>query len=1629
MHIRGSESTDSLKNKNDILNGCLSILDDSFTNESKEKKTIDCDAFSFIIIANDMNHETKNNIKDFLYTFGTTLSSVTIPNKAVGANKRDSIFGSTRNVGCQHLESSIIGNHLMSGETLVITSPIKIAVHYSCRGQIVSYVCKYPHQYPMIIATSNDICFDPNMASNTPPFGVIVDAILMSCYDPVLKKYIFHVGDMGTRHQMNVYEKCSIHTMFHKIKELRNTSGVSVEMSQLDIAFNLPIPRNCIVQCSYEKLSRKNKKDSCVDFMSAEHWALHGIQTKDGKVERDSYQIGTYRLKQNEWNKPSILVIPVQQECNDLNHSDYSDDSTYYDTDKNQNQLPNIVSQIYHDCDQIAIDAKSVYSVKGYSNISHYTTQKRRQIPLTFSKMNEFPTNTIVSLQRLFQLFSTISDGCMKFVKEHGICARLEVSVRPSCNSNHGISLRCDAHLIDLLSIVFIVIHELLQRQKYKLTNTITPYEPVYTKILSLINQAQSLLRFRASLRFCDVYRGDHCSTWLRALAITIMTFIGLAGETKLKYLRQWQNDDKRYNPTNQSLLMMTDIHQNYHPEYTIQPQIPSSTIKIVHKTLRDLHFSYSSISAIVTLLESETPLSHSREILRKLNLSDMWHIAQNLCINVIPFLIAKHSNNSEIITGEIDVNNKHWRHDMQDGYGYDQARISPQLVYPVYALNRFEVESNIPIKKRTQIKVYPQDPFMMVVLKLSELSLIFDIYTPVYIKYLYKFIKLCHSREIKLKGNKLKKLDPSCEDDSFKYASKCLIGNHTDLNSLQMICNGLNVTLVKYSGPIYAAILIESLCYHYLFPCQYLSNNINDVLSTILQRKSEKIMNLIHETYTSEIPLQMKSHQPYQLHFYLFFQEKHVWITNIKLTGSNFLMNDSNSLIGCEDMYVVLDNCYNTHGLPGTSMRITLYNNLKEKTSLFDNFLLMDATNNPCFCESNTLDDLQLSKGFMLLDLLDNDDTFLDNDEPFFNMCPDVILPSVCFLYKTNIYFIDLDRNMSYFHYYDKNTFKIITYIFKFNDDTTRYPSKNWKYNTFLKAGGNFKFIPEEEFLANTLIPSQPLLFVENKKLHTSLSKHPQGRVKKTKSVTDSLRNLLVSNNINHEHFRNGIEQDDMLDIKSYMIDLVSSFLDKDLSFFFNSKIIALMTEKKIISLSMLLSALQSSCNELPHELLCPIMCLKYNLWISVWEDDCKKSKSTYFYFYDHTKDKVDCQVFCGYIHLPYQSHILYIRYSKKTNICGYWEQEVLNPFSNQDLFSYSANLLFKYSYLDGPLKSKVISVFKDYFNVNIISEDIPYNRVTYHVNQIYPTIVPLLFSKDDVTNFQQKGLLVIYPSNGMGNTYFGYIIHNDVPINVLHQKISFFNSKMDVHMMPPEICFKCLSMNLPMNFNSAFILMLYMFIAGKSKNIDELKRFEYKVQSEREIVNKSKLWLTDWLSEIFHNSHSILTVPLWLEQVIGVKVTSSATPQEQVSIAERDQSLSNVELTVRNVPKRKLSTSSMHEPIEDNVGTDSNIESTKKIKKKKRKNKMVCHTCNIGGQLIVCHSGEHGIGCGKYYHISCIDRTKIPRGDWICMTCAQNISENVDIKGFEYLVQDDSCLIENSNNQGATNAIEFAN
>ena len=289
---RGSTDTNNPENRRLLLTYCIHTICNNTHVPQGSTITSDIDTFSFVIIADSMNDEIKSALQDLLFEFGTQLSSIKIPNLAIGADKPDSIFGSSRNEGCQHLQSSVIGDILASAETQVIHSPVKIAVHNSCREGIVSFLSEYPQQYPMKIAANKDICFDPRSSANTPPYGVIVDSLIQCCFVQQCQKHILHITDLGTRHILDYVDgaTCPLQQMFEKVKTLRNIAGVTVEMTQLDVAFNIPT-KNVLVQWSYEKLEKDKKKNqkkmssSIIAGSEAEVWALHMIKTQLGNKE------------------------------------------------------------------------------------------------------------------------------------------------------------------------------------------------------------------------------------------------------------------------------------------------------------------------------------------------------------------------------------------------------------------------------------------------------------------------------------------------------------------------------------------------------------------------------------------------------------------------------------------------------------------------------------------------------------------------------------------------------------------------------------------------------------------------------------------------------------------------------------------------------------------------------------------------------------------------------------------------------------------------------------------------------------------------------------------------------------------------------------------------------------------------------------------------------------------------------------------------------------------------------------------------------------------------------------------------------------------------------------------------
>ncbi len=89
-------------------------------------------------------------------------------------------------------------------------------------------------------------------------------------------------------------------------------------------------------------------------------------------------------------------------------------------------------------------------------------------------------------------------------------------------------------------------------------------------------------------------------------------------------------------------------------------------------------------------------------------------------------------------------------------------------------------------------------------------------------------------------------------------------------------------------------------------------------------------------------------------------------------------------------------------------------------------------------------------------------------------------------------------------------------------------------------------------------------------------------------------------------------------------------------------------------------------------------------------------------------------------------------------------------------------------------------------------------------------------------------------------------------------------------------------------------------------------------------------------------------------------------------------------------------------------------------------------CEICHNGGDLLVCDGGDHGGGCGKSFHVECINRECIPEGvclydcecafitvtspsliiccltfvlgDWICKACASKLGVKTGIAGHEW-------------------------
>ena len=1480
----GSTEIDNIDNRQLLMNDCMHTIRNLTEISQGSEITTDIDAFSLVVIISDtINNEIKSSLEDLLFIFGTRLSSIKIPNMAIGGDKPDSIFGSSRNIGCQHLHSKMIGDLLTSSETQVIHSPVKIAVHHSCREKILSYLCEYPQQYPMKLAKNRDICFDPTSSANTPPYGVIVDSLIKCCYVHEFDKHILHIADIGTRHRLDVNcITCPVLDMFEKVKMLRKIAGVRVEISQLDVAFNIPT-KNSLIQWSYEKLdqSRRKKKMPLLSQTVAEVWALHGIKTTSGAIEDDGKQAGTVRLKQSNWKTPRKIIFPLKPHNANMPSSE-SDDSTYMCQNTTTTSLTfSNESNSSRITRNISTDAKSLYSIKFYSTISHALTQNRRDLPLTYKKMENLPSSTMEQLKRLFQKILENSRAAFMSVKNNGICARLEVSVRPSGSNDLGDSLRCHGHFIDMMIHVNRSIQECFLSGQHKLTIRTIPCDIVYSKLTSLISQAQSLTSIRASIKYSAVHPGEKCAVWLKALLTSILCIGGLAGETKLKYLRIWMKDEERYNPINIMPTMLTSIYSDSQlvtpVSLNMQPKIQDRTWALIASHLCHLRFSSDCIGKIMYVLKSSSPSTHSRKLYQELSFMDKWKFAHNVRERLIPILVSYLNKGKKLgaMKSVTQHNSLELSYQEHINSSVGTIFIPSHLAYSTDALHQFQDHS---ASLHTNKRVIPEnamcmDPMLSIITSLYDLSLLFDVHTPIFAKHMYHHISLCHAMQIKLPNSQvnLDTLDKDSSDLDFGFASTCILESICDNVSFHLICKGLHIDILDCQGYSDDECLLASICKHYHFPCQ-LQYSIPQNLASLQKADIDMLNHLTCEAIRKDIVLQLDSQLFGKRHYYRFHDDCHIWIPNTSfmyLKENNVVMQYT-EIYQSSDLYVVLDKIFNNHGYLGYNMRTNLYCFLRDLSlfgSVCDSFLNVDATNNTNFCHANTLEELQHIKNFALVE------QFNSQHDNMWNMRHEVILPCVALYYKTNIFIIDKDKHESHLHIYDSSASKVVTHsIMSIN----RSISPSLKCDCFMKDDDEFKIIQMLPPLSRTIQTCQ-LFFLHDAKKYSSFNGHPRQRVRKANSVSDSILKILSSDNVKHEHFVSKHDHNDPLDILNYYTEFNSSYPKNIISNFFSDNIASCMATNGIISTSSLLSKISIDYKRLPHMIICPLVCLKYKLWIAVWGDSAemneKSEKATFFYGYDARHHKVVCEeVKDHYIHLPFQSHIFYIK-STGTNNFGWWQQEDINPFTYPNYnFSPAKNLTCRYSYLDTPQRNKILSWFQKKYRMRIFDPDLFCSDPNNFYNSPTITLVPVPFYNNLCKHSFQHGLLVIYPFDENERTLkaclIGDNVTNDATFN-LKQKL--------MQLAGPSLSIDDIQSQPNVAFCSTFLLMVYIYIAHSSKNLADLILNIAKLENEIEVDHKSKSWLASLLSDLSITKTSI-PIPQWLHQIANTTESQSA-------------------------------------------------------------------------------------------------------------------------------------------------------
>ena len=713
-----------------------------------------------------MTERRKQAIRDFLFAFGTGLTfRCGLPQSAPGSTKKDSIFGCNGNK-CLHLPKILQGD-----EVLVIDTPLKVALHSSCKERLINSLDrKHVHLDP---SKSPGLCFNSQAASNKPPYPAMIDSIIESCFVQESQSHVIHIADFGFRLPiMPGTPECPLNIFFTRMKKMSD-EGVMVELVQLDVAFSVPVREEKLVQFSCRRNNDQKSVDSLLNGSTVKVHPLHQLPNPHDEPIIARNVKGTISLKKDikRWNT----------ETNSVNIGNSNNDEWQEDESRD------VVCDLYRyqnngekRLHEISTYRNIVYSVKIYSTIAHWLLQTRSRFPLTEKQIYGVGNRSFAQLQALLKNIGSVSKKGFAIVKKHGILSRIEFSIRP----HHKDGLRTRGHYNDFLLHVYLAAHDLCVGTEYEFHFRYIDSLPTQTKVMTMISEALTYLRFSASNRFNMVYCDPRLTVWLRAHVSLLLITTGYAPEYGTKHLNNWLRDKDRWDPFKRSWTLERPVTGLNGP----QPN-PTSLSSRTKEELRiflsgTLHFSTEGIKTLLTFFDSYTSNLDPMFWYEKFSLLNKLRLSRWILDEIIPHI----SQFMARKVGEKYKKDRRWNQSLREIQ--DPKEQFNELLGPSDTMTQHEIEK----------APFPKDPVSRSIHSLLQLGTFSDLHRPIFTILLFKFILRCHSDKICLpqerRGGYLQ-LRP-LEDRTRLLLNKC-VGNGVALSNkeLQKLCALLEVHMV----------------------------------------------------------------------------------------------------------------------------------------------------------------------------------------------------------------------------------------------------------------------------------------------------------------------------------------------------------------------------------------------------------------------------------------------------------------------------------------------------------------------------------------------------------------------------------------------------------------------------------------------------------------------------------------------------------------------------------------------------------------------------------------------------------------------------------------------------------------